>query len=80
MTAPLSRGEAVAMLSGLGARISAGRAGSAERAALMRRLAAEGWTQDEIAAAAGISQAAVSKALRAKREGITTGGGAPLPR
>jgi hypothetical protein len=61
---PLDRDTAAAMLADLGEQVGVGKSGGAERAALMRRLAAEDWTQDEIARAAGISQAAVSKALR----------------
>lgn len=63
MTAPLDRAQAAVLLADLGSLIAAGKSGGAERADLMRRLAGEGWTQDEIAAAAAISQAAVSKAL-----------------
>ncbi len=61
---PLPRDEAAAQLAELAARIEDGRAAGAERAALITRLAREDWTQADIAAAAGISQAAVSKALR----------------
>lgn len=52
------------VLAELSAQVNAGQAAGAERAEVMRRLHQAGWTQDQIAAAAGISQAAVSKALR----------------
>ena len=61
---PLPEEEAQARLTALAARIEDGWAASGERADLMARLAREGWVQDAIAKAAGISQAAVSKALR----------------
>jgi hypothetical protein len=61
---PLPAEDARALFAALNARIEDGRAASGERAALMARLAHENWTQQAIAAAAGVSQAAVSKALR----------------
>lgn len=61
---PLTPDAATVLLAGLAARIADGRAAASERAALITRLARERWTQDAIARAAGISQAAVSKALR----------------
>jgi transcriptional regulator with XRE-family HTH domain len=61
---PLTPKAATVLLAALAARIADGRAAACERAALIARLARENWTQDAIAKAAGISQAAVSKALR----------------
>jgi hypothetical protein len=61
---PLEPEEARDQLAALAARIEDGRAATSERAELMGRLGREGWTQGAIAKAAGISQAAVSKALR----------------
>lgn len=59
----ISREDGTAQLAALGARIADGEAASLERADLIARLKAQHWTQQEIAAAAGISQAAVSKSL-----------------
>lgn len=61
---PLAREAAAALLASFAARIDDGRMATVERAGLITRLDREGWTQSEIAAAAGISQAAVSKALK----------------
>jgi transcriptional regulator with XRE-family HTH domain len=60
----LTEAEAAGLLAALGARIADGSDATAERLRLIRRLKGEGWTQEAIAAAAGISQPAVSKALR----------------
>lgn len=61
---PLTRPAAAALLAALAARIADGKSAGGERAELITRLGRENWTQGEIAAAAGISQAAVSKALK----------------
>ena len=60
----ISRDDGTALLGALGARISDGEAAHRERATLIATLAGQGWTQAEIAAAAGLSQQAVSKSLR----------------
>jgi hypothetical protein len=60
----LTEAEAAGLFAGLNARIADGRDATAERLHLIRRLKGEGWTQEVIGNAAGISQAAVSKALR----------------
>ena len=63
----VSREDAAAALADLGARIADGEAARMERADLFGRLAAQQgaarWTHQQIADAAGISQAAVSKSL-----------------
>lgn len=53
----------------LNARIVSGDEAREERAELIRRRRAEGWTHRRIAAAAGVSHQAVAKALR--RPGVT---------
>lgn len=65
--APLTADEAAALFAALNIRILDGRAAASERAGLIGRLHRENpqqWTQSAIGAAAGISQAAVSKALK----------------
>ncbi|HMH90859.1 MAG TPA: hypothetical protein VK586_07200 [Streptosporangiaceae bacterium] len=63
----ISREDGAAQLAALGARIADGNAARMERAELFGRLAAQQgdgrWTHQQIADAAGISQAAVSKSL-----------------
>ncbi len=64
LTGKLTPEEASEQFAALNTRIADGRAATADRLNLNRRLKSEGWTQEAIGKAAGISQAAVSKALK----------------
>ena len=60
----LTEAEAAGLFAGLNARIADGTAATAGRTDLIRCLKSEGWTQEAIGKAAGISPDAVAKALK----------------